>query len=180
MIRLAAVIFGVTLMSTPAWAQSQQQQQKQQKQSQQQEKMQQKQQQQAQSQPSQMTGTVQGIEGQTLTLDVAGQEVKVQGEQQQLQGLQEGQRVQVTAVPFPEAESIEPAQGQPDSKYLLGTVQQKQEDSVTLQTQDQQTRELKVDPQQAQSIQPGQQVIVELKEQQSQASQWKAKSIKPM
>lgn len=179
MIRIASTVFGVALLAAPAFAQ-QSAQQPQQQQQQQQQGQQQTQQMRQGEQPSQMTGTVKKLGDKEVTLDVAGQDVKVQVDKQQVEGLQEGQRVQVTAVPFPEAQSIEPAQGKKDSKYMLGTVQQKQQDSVTLKTQDNKTVDVKVDPKQAQNIQQGQQVIVELKEARNQASQWKAKQVKPM
>ncbi len=184
---LGAFLFSTMLATSPAWAEGSKEYKSQQTQQQSPSEQQQAQQQQGQhSEQAKIEGKVQQVGQEELTLSVAGTEVSLEADQQQLQGIEEGDSVQVTAVPLPEAESMKSAQqASPEerqkaqeqgSKSLSGTVEQIQQDIVTLKTQ-QGSQKIKVDQRQAQSLQQGQEYIFELSSAPDEAKTWRAEQV---
>lgn len=135
-------------------------------------------------------GKVQQVGQEDLTLSVAGSEVKLSADKQQLQGLKEGDKVQVTAVPLPEAEQItamqqatptqrQQAQQEPQ-KSITGSIENIQEDVVTVKTQGMGSQHIKVEQQQAQTLQKGGQYMFQLSSAPDEAKEWKAVKVKKM
>jgi preprotein translocase subunit YajC len=125
-------------------------------------------------------GRVKDFTNNTVTLDVAGDNVKVKASKQQTAQLKKGQTVQVQARPSLEASEVEAVQGSFAGDKLIGTVQKVDENRLTVQTSEGATETVKIDEKTAQNLQNGQQVVVQLKEDPRKAKDWQATQIKPM
>lgn len=104
-------ILTLALGTLPAWATAQQQQdpqQQQQQPGQQQQMEQQQQQQQKFLSEARIDGKVRSLQDDSITIGVAGTEIELRADQQQLEGLSEGDVVETTAIPLPEAQQVTP------------------------------------------------------------------------
>lgn len=135
-------------------------------------------------------GKVQDVSQDELTLRVAGSEVKLSADKQQLQGVQEGDNVSVTAVPLPEAKQITAYQQaspkerqkarEAGQKSVMGSIEDIQDDVITVKSPTTGSQRVKVEKQQAQTLQVGQQYIFELSSAPDQAKEWKAVKVEKM
>ncbi len=184
--RAAALSLGVLFLGAPITVQAQQQPQQEQQQPEQQQQAQQ--QQKKQLKQARLEGKVKQVGQQELTLSVAGSELSLQAQEQDLQGVQQDDIVQVTAVPLPEAQQVtqmqqatpeqrQKAQSQEDPKMMSGQIQEVQENVVTVRTQQGETQHLKVKEDTAGMLQPGGEYIIQLSSAPDEAESWMAESI---
>ncbi len=143
------------------------------------------------SQPIEETrieGMVQDVGQDALTLAVAGSTVEFQADQRQLQGIERGDVVQVTAVPLPEVESVKTMQqatrterqeAMLEDKSFVGNVRSVQKDIATIETQSGE-RHVKLKSDQAQLLQQGQEYYFALSSAPEQAENWRATRITRM
>lgn len=188
---LGAIAIALTIGAGPAWAADQPSSQPpQQSTSQPQQQTQQQDQMREPLTQAKIEGKVQRVSKDELTLSVAGSEVKLSAEKQQLQGVREGDNVQVTAVPLPEANKVTAFQQatqkdrqkarEQGPKSVMGSIEDIQADVVTVKTPDTGSQRVKVEQKQAQSLQVGQQYIFQLSSAPDEAKEWKAVQVKKM
>jgi hypothetical protein len=174
--QILGVVFAVALMASGAHAaggEGQRGERQQPGQQQQQLGAQPGQQQQMAAQERTIQGEVTAVEENQLTLEVAGERMTIHGEAQQFRGVEQGQQVQVTIVPQLEASKVERL-GDPQSKQLSGTAEEIQENVLTLRDQQGQEHKIQIDQQQAEDIQQGQEVLIELERAPAEAKDYRA------
>ena len=124
-------------------------------------------------------GKVKSVDGQKITLDVAGETIKLSGNKQQLSQVKKGQVVQIEATPDLQASKVDPIQGSFAGNQLVGTVESVHQNSATIKTLDGQTETVRIDSKMLEQVKQGQQVVVELKENPMEAKNWRVTQVQP-
>ena len=125
-------------------------------------------------------GKVKDFSNNTVSLDVAGDTVKIKASKTQTAILRKGETVRVQARPSLEATKVQAQVGAFAGDTLVGKVDRVENNQLLIRSESGALESVHVDEKTAKQVQPGSTVVVVLKEDPAQAKTWQATDIQPI